>query len=468
MTVGTRPSLPENLETFFAAGQARSRVELGEFLRIPSVSTSEEHRSDVAKAAHWLAGALRSAGLAAEVHDTPGHPIVLGEWRGAPEGAPTVLVYGHYDVQPPGPVELWHSPPFEPTVRDGRLYARGATDDKGQLFLHVKALEALLATRGTLPVNVLFLAEGEEETGSPHVASFVERRAESLACDGVVISDSAMLAPGIPAIVGTLRGIVSFEIEVFGPASELHSGEYGGTVVNPAIALARILASVHDDERRIVIPGFTERCREWPEAFRRQVESLPFDENRFRAEAGVPALGGEAGYTTLERRWMRPTFEVHGIVGGYTEKGMKSVVPPSAMAKVSCRLVPDQAPEEIDQLVRTHVERVAPAGVRVEVRSVAGAPAWHARAEGRLHAAAVRAATAVFGRGPVTVGGGGSIPVVADLERLLGAPVLLLGFGLPGENAHAPDEHFSLESLDLGMRTMARLWLELGEEGGVQ
>jgi acetylornithine deacetylase/succinyl-diaminopimelate desuccinylase-like protein len=463
MTAMDSSPIAGDLKTYFHRHQDRFRAELFEFLRVPSVSSREEHRDDVAGAAEWLADSLRSAGLASEVHAWRGHPIVLGEWRGAAAGSPTVLVYGHYDVQPPGPSELWQSPPFEPSVREGRVYARGATDDKGQLLLHVKALEAYLATRGELPVNVVVLAEGEEEIGSPHLASFVERHAERLRCSAVVISDSAMLAPGVPAVVATLRGIAAFEIEVFGPAAELHSGEYGGAVVNPAMALARILASVHDAEGRIVVPGFTDRCRDWPEALRREVADLPLPDESFREEAKVPALGGEAGYTTLERRWMRPTFEVHGLLGGYTDSGMKSIIPPSAMAKVSCRLVPDQDPDEIDRLVRAHVERVAPAGTRVEVRTLFRAPAWDAGSGEWLQAAAARATRATFGRPPVRVGGGGSIPVVTDFERVLGAPVLLLGFGLPGENAHAPNEHFSLENFELGMRTVAALWEALGE-----
>jgi len=446
-------------------GRERFLRELVEFLRIPSISTLPERRVDVAKAAEWLVGALRTAGLEAETHGTPGHPIVLGEWRGAPQGAPTVLIYGHYDVQPPGPLGSWRTPPFEPTLSDGRIYGRGATDDKCQIFLHVKALEALLATRHGLPVNVLLLAEGEEETGSPNLAPFIQSHAEVLACDGVVISDSAMFAPGTPAIVASLRGIASFEIEVFGPKTELHSGEYGGTVANPATALARLLASVHDEQGRIIVPGFTHRCREWPEELRLQVADLPFDEDDFREEAGVSELAGEADYSTLERRWLRPTFEVHGLIGGYTDEGMKSVVPSSVVAKASCRLVPDQIPQEIVELVRAHLERQAPTGVRVEVRSSGAAPAWHAPVGGALHEAAGRAVGAVFGRPPVIVGGGGTIPVVTQVERLLGAQVLLLGFGLPGENAHGPNEHFSLESLELGMRTAARLLLEPGVEG---
>ncbi len=464
-----RSPIADELETYYDRHRERFLEELFEFLRISSISTRDEHRGDIDRAADWFAETLRAAGLTAEVHSGWGHPVVLGEWHGAPSGAPTVLVYGHYDVQPPGPAVLWQSPPFEPTVRDGRVYARGATDDKGQLLLHVKALESLLATRGELPVNVLVLAEGEEEIGSPNLASFVERHADRLRCSAVVISDSAMFAPGVPAVVVTLRGTVGFEIEVSGPAVELHSGEYGGAVVNPATALARILASVHDADGRIVIPGFLDRCREWPEDLRREIADLPLSDEEFRAEAQVSELSGEAGYTTFERRSMRPTFEVHGILGGYTDAGMKAIVPASALAKVSCRLVPEQDPAEIARLVRAHVERVAPSGIQVEVRSSTGSPAWQADtgpgSPGHwLQQAASEATMATFGRPPVRLGGGGSIPVVSDFERVLGAPVLLLGFGLPGENAHGPNEFFLLENFDLGLRTVTKLWQVLGDE----
>ncbi len=455
-------TVPDDLDAFFDANAARLRAELLDFLRIPSVSARAEHRPDVERAAEWLAGSLRAAGLAAEIYPTAGHPIVLGEWRRAPAGAPTVLIYGHYDVQPAEPLELWDSPPFEPALRDGRIYARGATDDKGQLFLQVKALEAHLATRGELPVNVVLVAEGEEEIGSVHLRPFLERHADRLRTDAVVISDSAMFAPGLPAILSSLRGMAYFQIDVHGPAGDLHSGSYGGAVVNPATALARILATLHDADGHVAIPGFYDQVREWPAELREQMAGLPFDDQQFREEAGVTHLGGEAGYTTLERLWTRPTCEVHGLLSGYTGEGAKTVLPASAMAKVSCRLVSDQDPAEIDRLFRAHVERVAPAGVRVEVQYFVGGPAWRANLEGRLFEAAGRALVATFGREPVIVGDGGSIPVVNDFERIFEAPVLLLGFGLPGENAHAPNEWLSVDNFERGLRTVAVLWEELG------
>jgi acetylornithine deacetylase/succinyl-diaminopimelate desuccinylase-like protein len=452
-----------SLAAHFDATADATRAELFDFLRIPSVSARSEHDVDTRRCAEWLRTSLERAGLAAEVHETAGHPIVLGEWRGAGPGAPTLLVYGHYDVQPAEPLELWDSPAFEPTVREGRIYARGSVDDKGQLFLHVKALEAHLATAGALPVNVVVLAEGEEEVGSEHLAAFVEAEAERLRCDAVVISDSAMFAPGIPSILSSLRGLAYFQIDVEGPAGDLHSGSYGGAVVNPAMALARILATFHDADGRIAIPGFYDAVASWPAHVREGMRALPFDEEAFRADVGAPALGGEAGYTALERLWTRPTCEINGLLSGYTGEGAKTVLPARAMAKVSCRLVPDQDPAEIERLMAAHVRSVAPAGVTVTVRHLHGGRPWRAELAGPLFDAARRALAAEFEREPVIVGEGGSIPVVGDFARILGAPVLLVGFGLPGENAHAPNEWMSVENFEKGMRAMARLYTEYAE-----
>jgi len=456
------PSVPRDLDAFFAANTPRIHQELFDFLRIPSVSARSEHRGDVARAAEWLAGSLDRAGLRTEVLPTAGHPIVLGEWRGAGDAAPTVLVYGHYDVQPAEPLELWASPPFEPTVRDGRIYARGAVDDKGQLFLHVKALEAHVTVRGALPVNVIVLAEGEEEVGSVNLESFVAEHADRLRADAVVISDSAMFAPGLPSILSSLRGMAYFQIDVEGPSTDLHSGSYGGAVVNPAMALARILATFHDEAGHVAIPGFYDAVQEWPARVIRQMRALPFSDDAFLHEVGAPALGGEAGYTTLERLWTRPTCEVNGLLSGYTGEGAKTVLPAKAMAKVSCRLVPDQTPQEIERLMVAHVEHVAPPGVRVTVRHLHGGRPWRAELDGPLFDAARAALAAAFGTEPVIVGEGGSIPVVGDFERILGSPVLLMGFGLPGENAHAPNEWMSVDNFDRGMRAVATLLEELG------
>ena len=379
------PTIPADLDAYLTEHDARIRDELFAFLRIPSVSARSEHRTDMVRAADWLAASLAGAGVQATLMPTAGHPIVLGEWRGAGPDAPTVLVYGHYDVQPVEPLELWESPPFEPSVRDGRIYARGSVDDKGQLFLHVKAIEALMAARGALPVNVVVLAEGEEEVGSEHLEQFVRDHAERLRCDAVVISDSAMFAPGIPSILSSLRGMAYVQIDVQGPAGDLHSGSYGGAVTNPATALARIIATFHDAEGRVAIPGFYDAVQEWPAAVREGMRALPFDEENFRAEAGSPSLNGEADYTTLERLWTRPTCEINGLLSGYTGEGAKTVLPAKAMAKVSCRLVPGQDPQEIARLLGEHVRHVTPEGVTATVTYLHGGHPSRAAHDGPLY-----------------------------------------------------------------------------------
>ena len=457
--------VPADLDRFFTENETRIRDELFELLRIPSISARSEHNADTARTAEWIAQNIRTAGLQAQVHQTNGHPIIVGEWRGAGGGAPTVLAYGHYDVQPVEPLELWTSPPFEPTVRDGKIFSRGSVDDKGQLFLHVKALEALLRTRGMLPVNVVLLIEGEEEVGSDHLSEFIERNADLLRADAVVISDSAMFAPGLPSILSSLRGMAYFQIDVQGPSTDLHSGSYGGAVVNPAMALARILATMHDGSGHVAIEGFYDKVADWGDAAREEMRSLPFDDEHFRAETGAPALGGEVGFSTLERLWMRPTCEINGLLSGYTGEGAKTVLPAKAMAKVSCRLVPDQDPAEIERLMRAHVERFAPKGVAVTVTHLHGGRPWRANLDGPLFDAARRALAAAFGREPVITGEGGSIPVVGDFQRILGAPVLLMGFGLPGENAHAPNEWMSEENFTRGLRAVAMLYEGLGRIG---
>jgi acetylornithine deacetylase/succinyl-diaminopimelate desuccinylase-like protein len=455
------PAVPADLDRWLTQQDRRIHDELFEFLRIPSVSARSEHAADVKRAAAWLHARLEAIGFTTETIPTAGHPVVLAEWRRAKPGAPTLLIYGHYDVQPPEPLELWTTPAFEPAIRDGKLFARGSVDDKGQLWIHVKALEAHLATRGSLPVNVIVLAEGEEEVGSEHLAEFVSRHAARLACGSVVISDSAMFAPGIPSILSSLRGLAYFEINVRGPASDLHSGMYGGAVVNPGMALARILATLHDPKGRVAIKGFYDKVRPFPPAVRKGMRALPFKDASFRRELGVKALGGETGYTTLEKLWTRPTCEVNGLLSGYTGEGAKTVLPGKAMAKVSCRLVPDQNPDVIEKLMKRHVAKVAPPGVTATVETLHGGRPWRADLDGPLYDACRRALAAAFGREPVIQGEGGSIPVVGDFERILKAPVLLVGFGLPGENAHAPDEWISVDNFRRGMRAMAMLYDEL-------
>lgn len=449
-------------EQFTAANLDRFLAELFDFLRIPSISAKSEHNGDTRHAAGWLRDRMRDIGLEAEILETPRHPVVLGEWRGAGDDAPTVLVYGHYDVQPAEPLELWTAPAFEPDVRDGRIYARGSADDKGQLFLHVKAAESLLAADGRLPVNLIVLAEGEEEIGSPNLIPFVKAHSERLACDVVVISDSAMFAPGLPSVLFSLRGLAYFEITVHGPASDLHSGSYGGGVVNPAMALARILGTLHDENGRIAIPGFYDDVVDWGDETRAEIRALPFDDEEFREGVGVAALSGEAGYSTLERLWIRPTCEVNGLLSGYTGEGAKTVLPAHSMAKVSFRLVPDQDPTRVAKLLRAHIARVAPPEVRVEIEELHGGMPWRGQVSGGLIDAASRALARSFGRRPVLTGEGGSIPIVGEFERILEAPVLLLGFALPGANMHAPDEWFPLENFDKGIVALAALLEELG------
>ncbi|MFL5526956.1 MAG: dipeptidase [Gemmatimonadaceae bacterium] len=460
-TTRSNGTIPADLQQYLTDHDARIRAELFDFLRIPSVSAKSDHNADTKRAAEWVKSSLDKIGVPAKIYPTAGHPVVVGEWRKA-TGAPTVLIYGHYDVQPPEPLDLWTSPPFEPTVRDGKIFARGSVDDKGQLFLHIKALEAHLAARKKLPVNVVIIAEGEEEIGSEHLAQFVQEEKDLLDCDAVVISDSAMFAPGLPSILSSLRGLAYFEINVQGPQGDLHSGSYGGAVVNPAMALARILATFHDENGHIAIPGFYDKVREWDPRIRAQMRSLPFDDKTLMRETGVDTLGGEKGYTTLEKLWIRPTCEVNGMLSGYTGEGAKTVLPAKAMAKVSCRLVPDQDPADIEKLMKAHVAKVAPKGVKATVEHLHGGRPWRAELAGPLYDAARSALRAAFGKEPVITGEGGSIPVVGDFERILGAPVLLVGFGLPGENAHAPDEWMSEENFRLGMRAMATLWDEYG------
>lgn len=335
-------------------------------------------------------------------------------------------------------------------------------DDKGQLFIHMKALESHLKVRGRLPVNIVLLAEGEEEVGSDHLAEFVEAHKTELASSACIISDSSMFAPGLPSILSSLRGLTYFQIDVTGPTTDLHSGSYGGAVINPATALARILASLHDADGHIAIAGFYDKVRDWGDIARQQIRSLPFSESQFRTETGAPKLGGEKGFSTLERIWMRPTCEVNGLLSGYTGEGAKTVLPSKAMAKVSCRLVPDQDPAEIEQLMKAHVDHHAPAGVTVTVRPLHGGRPWRAALDGPLYDAARKALKAAFDKEPVITGEGGSIPVVGDFERILGTPVLLMGFGLPGENAHAPNEWLSMDNFTRGLRAVAVLYEELG------
>jgi acetylornithine deacetylase/succinyl-diaminopimelate desuccinylase-like protein len=440
----------------------RFHEELLEFLRIPSVSARSEHTGDIAEAAAWVADRMREAGLSAAIIETPGHPVVLGEWKEAGPDASTLLIYGHYDVQPPEPLDLWVSPAFEPTVRDGNLFARGASDDKGQLFLHIKALEAQLKGTGSLPVNVVVVAEGEEEVGSPNLVPFVQSYRDRLTCDAVVISDSSMFAQGVPSLLFSLRGLAYFEIHVQGPAGDLHSGSYGGAVVNPGNVLARIVDSLKNENGSVAIPGFYDDVMDWDETTKDAIRGLPFDLSEFMDEVGAPGLDGEAGYSLLERLWIRPTCDVNGILCGYTGEGAKTVLPAKAMAKVSFRLVPNQDPGRVAELLRAHIARIAPPEVEVRVEELHGGRPWKAELKGRFFEAARAALAKAFGTSPVLTGEGGSIPIVVDFQEILEAPVLLMGFAPPGANMHAPNEWIPLENFENGIRAVAQFYAELG------
>jgi len=439
---------------------ARFEEDLCELLRIPSVSADDAHRADVRRAADWLQGRFAAIGLNAEQIETAGHPIVLAEWNGAP-GAPTALIYGHYDVQPPDPLDGWHSPPFEPTRRDGNLYARGATDDKGQMLTHVHGVESWLKTEGRLPVNVKFLIEGEEEVGSENLFHFIAEHHQRLQADVAVISDTCQFAPGQPAITYGLRGIAYYELRLTGPQRDLHSGSFGGAVVNPANALTSMLSKLIDAKGRIQVPGFYDDVVELSAEERRQFADLPFDEAAYLAEVGSSALGGEAGYSTLERRWVRPTFDINGLWSGYQGQGAKTVLPSTAGAKFSFRLVPDQDPHRITESLRDMLQKLCPTGIEMELIDFHGAPGVVVRRDSPYMQAASEAIEKGFGRRPVLIREGGSIPVVTVLHEELGIDTLLLGWGLNDDNTHAPNEKFCLADYHRGILASAHLWQEL-------
>lgn len=436
--------------------------QLKALIRIPSVSAQPEHDADTRRAAEFVRDDLRAMGVPAELIEFGrGHPIVYGERLDAP-GKPTLLVYGHYDVQPPEPLGPWNSPPFEPTVRNGNLYARGATDDKGQMFTHLKAAEAWLKTVGKLPVNVKFLIEGEEEVGGVNLESYVKDQKAKLACDYAVISDTSQFAPGVPAITYGLKGLAYFELRVQGANRDLHSGTFGGAVQNPLNALAAILATFKDANGRIAVPGFYDDVKPLEDWERAEFAKLPFSEAAFQSDLGVNALYGEVGYTTLERKWARPTCDINGIWGGYAGPGPKTVLPCQAGAKFSFRLVPDQDNKTIASLVRAHVGKVAPPGVTWELEEMHGAPAVLVEVKGSKGvAAAERAIEAGFGTKPVFMREGGSIPVVGLLKQHLGVDTLLLGWGQNDDNLHGPNEKFSLADFHKGALSAAHLLGEL-------
>ncbi len=438
--------------------------ELCELLRIPSVSAVAARRDDISRAAEWVAERFRRMDFATEVVPTTGHPVVYAQ-SASVAGAPTVLVYGHYDVQPADPLEAWTSPPFEPTVRQGRLYARGATDDKGQMLTHVFSARAWLAAAGRLPVNLKYVIEGEEEVGSRGLEALVGENARRLACDVIVVSDSCQFGPGRPAITYGLRGIAFFEVTVTGPNRDLHSGSFGGTVTNPANALAGLLAALIDDQGRVQVPGFYDDVVPITQREREEMAALPFDETEYFRQIGVSQASGEAGYTVLERRWARPTFDVCGISSGCQGEWAKTIIPRSATAHISFRLVPDQSPEKIGAALRSMLAELCPPGVELTVNQMHGSPGLVVPLESRYVQAAARALEEAFGRAPVLTREGGSIPIVATLQQALGAETLLIGWGQDDDNTHSPNERFSLADFHRGIRASARLWGEIGALG---
>ena len=451
----------EQVLGYIEGEQDRYLREVADFIAIPSVSTNAENRPDMLNCANWLVDHMRRIGLQnAQMFPTAGHPVVYGEWLGAP-GKPTILIYGHYDVQPPEPLDLWESPPFEATVRGENLYARGAADDKGQVFIHLKSLEAFLKNTGTLPVNVKVLVEGEEEIGSEHLAAFLKEQKDLLKADLVLISDSSMFARDVPSICYGLRGLSYMQIDLVGPNKDLHSGSFGGTVHNPIQALAEIIARLHDKNGKVTIPGFYKGVLPLTRTERTAYRKLPFSEKKYARELGVKALHGEKGFTTLERVWARPTLECNGIWGGFTGDGAKTVLPSKASAKISMRLVPNQKSDKIAKLFEKYVKKIAPRTVTVSVRNLHGGEAALTPMDSPGVKAAVAALAKGFGKQPLYQREGGSIPIVVQFKQILGLDTVLLGFGLPDENAHAPNEFINLKNFFGGIKTSAHFLNEL-------
>jgi acetylornithine deacetylase/succinyl-diaminopimelate desuccinylase-like protein len=435
--------------------------ELKEFLRIPSVSAKSEHKPDIQKAAHWVAEKLRAAGLEkVEIVPTKMHPVVYGESLQAP-GKPTVLFYGHYDVQPAEPLELWTSPAFEPSVRDGNLFGRGTADDKGQVHIHIKALEALGKTLGKLPINIKVMVEGEEEVGSVSLWDFVSKNRERLKADALIVSDTSMLAKGVPSITYGLRGLNYYQIEITGPAQDLHSGVFGGAVPNPITILAETIAKLHDASFRVTVPGFYSDVAVISRAERNALNALPWKEKEFRKTVGAPALCGEKGFSIVEQVWVRPTLDVNGIWGGYTGEGAKTVIPSKAHAKLSTRLVPNQDPAKIAKLVERHIRKLLPKTVTCKFEVLSTGKPWVAPHTHPIFQKALHALELGFGKKAMFIREGGSIPFVTQMHDTFKVPCVLLGFGLPDENAHAPDEHIALENYFGGIKSVALFYQQL-------
>jgi acetylornithine deacetylase/succinyl-diaminopimelate desuccinylase-like protein len=438
--------------------------ELLTFLSIPSVSTQPEHKSDVKKAAQWLGANMEGAGLENIKNiDSGGHPLVYSDWLHAGENAPTVLIYGHYDVQPAEPFELWNSPPFEPQIKDDFIYARGVSDDKGQLFIHIKAVEAYLKTSGKLPVNVRFIVEGEEEVGGESLEAFIPQNKELLSANVTLISDTAMINPDQPAIVYSLRGNVYTFIDITGPIRDLHSGSYGGAINNPLNALGHIISELKDEDGHILIPGFYDKVRQLSEEEKASLNKIPFDEGTWLEESGAPESWGEADFSIKERIGTRPTLDVNGIIGGYTGPGRKTVLPSKVHAKISMRLVPDQDPEEIAKLYEEYVKKIAPPSVKVDVTICSTSVPTISQLHSPAMSAASDAYETVFGREPVFLREGGSIPVVGQFQDILGLESVMMGFGLPNDRIHSPNERFYLPNYYKGIETSIHFLSRYGE-----
>jgi len=451
------------VETFLESTRDRRLESYFELLRIPSISTLSEHAPDMVRAAEWIAAEMRRIGLEhVEVSPAGGHPVVYGDWLHAPD-APTILVYCHYDVQPVDPIDLWETAPFDPFVKDGRVVGRGSADDKGQLHMHLKAAEAVLATRGELPLNLRYIFEGEEESTSANLPGWLEANRERLAADAVVISDTGFFEGNVPAITTSLRGLLYTQIDVVGSPLDLHSGGFGGAVQNPANALAKIIAALKADDGTVLVPGFYDDVEPASKQERFELSCLPFDEEAFRAQTGVPALvAGEPGFSVLECMGVRPTLDVNGMWGGFTGEGSKTIIPAHAHAKVSCRLVPDQDGDKLFEAFRDYVAEVAPKGVEVSVQNLGTAKPLRMDPEHPVARAAARALEATFGQAPVFIRSGGSIPVASLFNSTLGLPVVMLGFTNPDDNAHAPNETMVLLNYETGLRTITQLWDDLG------
>ena len=451
------PSAVNQVLEFVDSNHDRYDTLLSELLRIPSISADSKFAPDVRRAAQWIADHFKSLGLSPVLIETPGHPLVYAETPPVP-GAPVALVYGHYDVQPPDPLDMWITPPFEPTVRNGAIFARGATDDKGQMLTHVHSVAAWLKSQQKLPLQVKFLIEGEEEVGSDHLVEFLAANTEKLACDCVVISDTSQFAKGVPAITYGLRGIAYCEIFLTGPNRDLHSGVFGGGVTNPAITLCRMMNALIDAEGRVQIPGFYDDVVPLSDREREEFRSLPFDEEEFKQDLGINGVTGETGYSTLERRWARPTFDICGLTSGYQGEGAKTVLPSRASAKFSFRLVPNQDPQKILAGLKQLLQPLVPPGIAMEPIDFHGAPGIVIPLESPYLEAAADAIEVGFGKRPVFMREGGSIPIVNNFAQRLNADVLLLGWGQNDDNLHSPNEKFTLADYHRGIRASAALW----------